>query len=782
MAYAFSRDSHDNPWPDNKVQDVLFVLDAGNSFEQQLLEQWLATFNRDQQSNSQVAIELNAGNSIDTSALEGRLDTDDNTLVAPLRIAWLPSPSEMGDKLQFRHLIMGDPRRPRPSKGRRILRKYPERVIFIAGEPGTIGDLKQRFSNQQQTDPAEQKSEFAAFVGRQAGLVLDLAERHLQGGRYKVPRYVADNLKANPQFKASLAALASQHKLSPEKIKQDISTYIKEMVSVPSTFYIDVNAKFNNFVLGLGYEKEIVYDTKDLARIRQVVRDHPAILLWTHKTYLDGMVVPKVLYDNDFPVPHMFGGANLSFIGLGYLLRHAGAIFIRRSFQDNPLYKLTLRHYIGYLMEKRFPMTWSFEGTRSRLGKLMPPRYGLLKYVLEACHTTGAENIYIIPISISYDLIRDVDEYATEQTGRVKSAESFRWLVSYISSLRKPMGRIYMNIGEPVVLPSAPEPDDRLALAKVAFEVGVEANKVTPITLPSLVCMSLLANAPQALTTEEALYELKSLIAWAQARDITISSDFEPENLAHFLGLLEIMVSEGLVTRYDEGPEMVFGLAPDQHPRASYYRNSVIHFFVNKAIIELSLLSALASPKGERIDSFWLEAERLRDLFKFEFFYAPREQFKQELLVELNTSCADWEFEIEKSNSSIITMLSGMRPLVAHSTLLPFIEAYTVVADMLARLPHTEALEKKSAVDKALKYGRQAYLQRRISSEASIGKILFANAYQQFSHQALTEAGDEVLTKQRKAAAKSLHELSHRLDRIRVLAIAVRDSEQSQSS
>lgn len=775
MAFALSEQS---PWPAGEGQPVLFILDASNSLEQSLLEQWVQAYNRGEQAAPKIALSLSTEQgSIDSAPLLGRLDISDNTLVAPLRIAWLPRASEMGDNVRFRHLLLGDPRRPKLGKARRILAKSPERVVCVAGEPGSIASLKQRFTSAQNLQPQDHAVEFAAFVSRQAGLVLDLAERRLQGGRYKVPRYVADNLRANPEFKASIADLAREQSTTIDSLGQELSTYMKEMISVPRTFYIDLAAQFNKFVLGLAYEDKIVCDPNDLARVRQIVRDHPSMLLWTHKTYLDGMVVPKVMYDNDFPVPHMFGGANLSLVGLGFLLRRSGAIFIRRSFQDNPLYKLTLRYYIGYLMEKRFPMTWSFEGTRSRLGKLMPPKYGLLKYVLEACHTTGAEDIYIVPVSISYDLIRDVDEYATEQSGRAKSAESLRWLFSYISSLRKPMGRIYMNIGEPVILAEAPNPDDRLALSKIALQVGVEANKVTPITLPSLVCLSLLGNAPQALTAREALLELKDLVAWAQDRDITISSDFEPGNLKHFMSLLDIMVGEGLLTRFDEGPEVVFGISPEQHPRASYYRNSVIHFFVNKAIIELSLLAAFAAPREKRLAAFWAETERLRDLFKFEFFYAPSDEFKQELVAELMRYNPGWQEQLEQSSNSVISLLSTMRPLVAHATLLPFIEAYIVVADILARLPANEAMEQKTTVEKALNYGRQAYLQRRISSEASIGKILFQNAYQQFSHQNLTPAGNADLAEKRKTAARNLHELSHRLDRIRVLAVAVRDSE-----
>ena len=151
-------------------------------------------------------------------------------------------------------------------------------------------------------------------------------------------------------------------------------------------------------------------------------------------------------------MPHFFGGANLNVPILGFLLRRAGGIFIRRSFQDNDIYKLSLKQYIGYLMEKRFPMTWSFEGTRSRLGKLMPPKYGLLKYVLEGAHHAGSQDIHIIPVSVSYDLIRDAEEYAREQSGTPKAPESIGWLIRYLRSLARPMGRIHVDFGQPVRL------------------------------------------------------------------------------------------------------------------------------------------------------------------------------------------------------------------------------------------------------------------------------------------------------------------------------------------
>jgi glycerol-3-phosphate O-acyltransferase len=144
---------------------------------------------------------------------------------------------------------------------------------------------------------------------------------------------------------------------------------------------------------------------------------------------VDASLPGLLLYENDLPMLHTFGGINLDIAGFGTLMRRSGGTFIRRAFHDDPVYKLVLRRYVAYLLERRFPMSWALEGTRSRLGKLPPPRYGLLKYTLEAAHEAGIEDLHIVPFVTSFDQIRDVEEYAAEQTGRTKPAESFGWLL-----------------------------------------------------------------------------------------------------------------------------------------------------------------------------------------------------------------------------------------------------------------------------------------------------------------------------------------------------------------
>jgi glycerol-3-phosphate O-acyltransferase len=674
--------------------------------------------------------------------------------------------------LALRHLLFGDPRHPGNVRGRWILFRDPNRAECIAGEPATIANLKTRFAAQQGSRARESMGEFAAFVARQAGLTLEIAEWGLIGRRYKAPRFVAESLASSPRFKAALAGLSRETGRPVEELHTEAAAYMKELIAVPSSLFIDLRARFDSWVMRLSYGGNVVFRDDDLARVGEIVQTNPSMLLFTHKTYIDSIALTATLFENDFRMLHIFAGINMNFAGLGLLMRRSGGIFIRRKFQDNPLYKIVLRHYIGYLMEKRFPMTWAFEGTRSRTGKLMPPRYGLLKYVLEAAYSTDARDIHVIPVTVSYDLMRDVQDYASEQAGKLKKPESLKWFIGYLSSLRQPMGRIYLDFGDSVVLDRAPAPDDQLSLTKIAFEVAVQANKVTPITLPAVACLVLLGAAPRALTVEEIQAEILAIIRWAHARNIRLTSDFRPKRLSHVRNLADAMRGMGLLIRYDEGTDTVFGLDPGQHLMAGYYRNTIIHHFVNKAILEVALLRASEAPEGETLEEFWKETLRLRDFFKFEFFYPSKRKFKKQLRGELERTDPRWEDRLLAGQHETLLMLSGMQPLLAHATLLPFVEAYSVVFDLLARLGATDSLQEDECVARALKAGKQAYLQRRITSEASIGKLLFQNGYKLAQNLELTAGGPDDVRARRIQLLRDFKELSRKLERIRLMALS----------
>jgi glycerol-3-phosphate O-acyltransferase len=261
-------------------------------------------------------------------------------------------------------------------------------------------------------------------VTRQATLTLEVQERGVRGTRYKVPRFVADSLAASPRFRSALAALASDLGRKPGELLPEARRYMKELISTPSAMFLDLRARLERFMMTQGYDKGFLYDPAELEELRGLIRTRPTVLLFTHKTYLDGVTPNALFYDNDMTMLHSFGGINLDFFGIGTLFRRSGMIFIRRSFSDTPVYKVVLRQYIAYLLEKRFPMSWALEGTRSRLGKLMPPRYGILKYVLDAAYDGGIEDVNIVPFVTSFDLIRDgagADRSGETRGGRARA-------------------------------------------------------------------------------------------------------------------------------------------------------------------------------------------------------------------------------------------------------------------------------------------------------------------------------------------------------------------------
>tara|TARA_R110002033_G_scaffold170232_1_gene212400 strand:- start:15869 stop:18208 length:2340 start_codon:yes stop_codon:yes gene_type:complete len=757
----------------------LFVIDARNGVERRYLLDWLHTSMAEGGPGGKlnwVSLPISDERArIRLGRLAEKLKGSSDTLVVPVRIAWRIPDFEKSRAVRMRHVIFGDPRNPGSFRAWSILLRDKRRAHCLTGQPATIGELEQSFAELSKDYTQTDNTEFAAFVVRQAGLVLDIAERGLRGRRYKVPRHVADGLRSDARFRAAMTKLSSDTGQSETALYEQAAKYMKELIARPSPLFIDMKAKLDRFMLSQGYEDEVVFDRKELTRLRKTMREHPTLLLFTHKTYIDGVTATDLAYQNDLPLIHVFGGINLDFFGLGFMLRRAGTIFIRRSFENNPVYKLVLRYYVSYLLEKRFPMTWAFEGTRSRLGKLMPPRYGLLKYVMDSAHTNEIENVHIIPVVTSFDLIRDVEEYASEQTGRIKKPESLSWFIGYLRSLREPMGKVYVDFGEPVIVKKAPNPNDRLALSKMAFEVAVQANRATPLTLTSLMCLCLLGTAPRAMTEGELRAAINFLVGWARERGIRMSEDLTDKNLEGVQRVVETLVNNGLVVRYDKGSTLVYAIEPDQHPIASYYRNSIIHHFLDKAIIELSILKAREVNDRNAAEVFWEETDRLRDLFKFEFFYPEKQQYRDNLKAELQRCDPEWQIKLEEGGIKLISLTNRLQPLVGHSVFLPFVEAYTVILEILSRMEPGDAIDKRSCVETALKEGRQAYLLRRITSEASIGKILFENGFKMAAGLGLTGETNAGKIAERKALLRKFRALSRRMERSRLEVLALAD-------
>ncbi len=780
-------------WPDAAAERVVFLLDASSGLERRLLEGWIARHRP--AACSQASVEVVAippsrrrrRSRRPDPRLEASLATDGDPLLAPLRVAWEREKVPGQRENPLRELLtLGDPRDPGRLRQEWTLRRHPERCRIVAGEPAHAADLRERWRSACGADFGHTTG-LAEFVARQATLALERAERRLRGARYKVPRLVHEDILARPTFRGGIARLARETGSSEAKVARRAAAYLDEIAATHSPRVIDLTAHLIHLLYTRGYDEALHYDRARLERLYSLAQRFPLVFLPSHKSNLDHLVLQYALHENGHPPNHTAGGINMNFFPVGPLVRRAGVFFIRRTFKDDPIYKFVLRQYIDYLIEKRFSLEWYVEGGRSRSGKLLPPRLGLLAYVVDAFRRGHAEDVFLIPVSIAYDQIQDVGDYVAEQRGAKKQRESLSWFVRMLRSLHRRYGNIHINFGEPLSLRETLGPAEQhephaaadlaeqsLELQKLAFEVAVRIDRATPITPTSLLTLALLGVGDRALTLDEIQRVLEPLLEYVGRRDLP-TTDPGGAELSSATGVrraLGALVESGVVSCFAEGAEPVYAIGPDQHLTAAYYRNTIIHFFVNGAIVELALLRAAEEGVGDPPSEFVDEALRLRDLLKFEFFFAGRDEFRAELEREGTTRAADWEQALRRGPAEILALVRRLRPLLAHRVLRPFVEAYHVVADVLTRRPASGAADEAEVLAACSALGRQYALQRRIRSAESVSRVLFQTALALARNRGLldAEAGDQTIAVRRAELAGELREVIRRIDAIDALA------------
>jgi glycerol-3-phosphate O-acyltransferase len=766
----------------------VILLDATSPLEDRVLREWIQRHCPGDTAGVEIIpIPPSRGSGRRRAQLDARLEatlaTDDDPLLAPLRIAWQPAQRGGGRAVGLRDLLtFGDPRDPGRLRQHWTLQRHPDRCCVVAGEPARVSELRARWQRACGTDIGHTTG-LPEFVARQAALALERSERRLRGARYKVPRLVHEDILSRPAFRGGLARLAREVGTTDEQATRDASRYLREIAADHSTYVIDLVANVIRYLYRMGYGA-LHYDRAQLDRLAALAQRYPIVLLPSHKSNLDHLVLQYALHENGLPPNHTAGGINMNFFPVGPLVRRSGVFFIRRTFKDNPIYKFVLRQYIDYLIEKRFSLEWYGEGGRSRSGKLLPPRFGMLAYVVDAYRRGKSEDVYLIPTSIAYDQIQDVSEYVAEQRGAKKERESFSWFLRVIRRLRRRYGNIHIRFGEPLSLASTlgpPQPgaepsDDaqNLALQKLAFEVSVRINRVTPITPTSLVTLALLGVGDQALTVAETTAALRNLVAYVRRRQLPATGELDLDRPEAVQRALTALVGNGVVSCFAEGPEPVYAIGPDQHLTAAYYRNTIIHFFVNGAIAELALLAAADragdSPAADSLELFWQEALRLRDLLKFEFFFAEKDAFRGELRDELGLHDPNWETGVARGAAEMHALVRRIRPFSAHRVLRPFLEAYRVVADALVQHPPGKPIEDGPFLSQCLARGKQYRLQRRIRSSESVSKVLFETALRLARNRNLLDVTATDLAARRRAFADELRAAIRHVDAIGALA------------
>jgi glycerol-3-phosphate O-acyltransferase len=305
----------------------------------------------------------------------------------------------------------------------------------------------------------------------------------------------------------------------------------------------------------------------------------------------------------------------------------------------------------------------------------------------------------------------------------------------------------------------------------------VRINRATPITAISLVTHALLGVGDRAVTLTEIGRSLGNLVEYVRRRQLPTTGDLGLDTPQGIQRTLDLLVSGGVVTCFDEGPEAVYLIGPDQHLAAAYYRNTIIHFFVSGAIGELALLRAAEDGVADRRADFWEAAFALRDLLKFEFFFPEKEEFRYELACEIALHDPQWEERLDEGADAIQRLIRRVRPFNAHRVVRPFLGAYQVVGDVLAGSDPAKPVDLDTFFGRCMALGKQYHLQRRIRSAESLSKVLFESALKLARNRRLLDhdaAAPDALAAARRAFAEEIRATLKRVDAIGVLAASRR--------
>lgn len=602
---------------------------------------------------------------------------------------------------------------------------------------------------------------------------------HLYRNQKSTTNSYMDQLLNDSKFQKTLLEIASKTGESIEVLNEKATEYWNELYTVHQPVANILGTQMSQYILDRGYDKTIDVNPAEIKALTKLGRRHPIAFVMTHKTYIDMFVLAVVLTRHGLPLPYTFAGINMSFLGLGQFGRQTGVIFIRRDIKDNGVYKATLKHFIAHLVKQKGHFMWAIEGTRSRTGKLVWPKMGILKYIKEAEEYSNQEVKYV-PVSVVYDLIPDVKDMAAEFQGRVKAPESLSWFLNYIRKMGDGYGKISLRIGEPI------KRDERhsslihrgndiqklneFSISQFALELVHRINQITPVTTASLICVTLLSNYSLTKKKLESYVNIFMRFIESYKPDALVDRG-KPvnESVQHALNLL---VKAHLVRRHGEGVNTKYVISTPNYLQVAYYANMAVHHLYHQAFIELALIKTVDVKSEHPILSFWEEVMKVRDLFKFEFFYSRKPEFTEEIETNLQFIDPNWENTISNPQKEISKLLERQSILGAPVLLTTYLEAYRVVGYGLKNWDPTFTFNEVKFLDDCLFLGEEMQWQGKIQRMESVSKTYLQNGVRLIRNLDLIPTVTDKKVKRIAAFINQLDDLADRIRRLRELTLA----------
>lgn len=397
-----------------------------------------------------------------------------------------------------------------------------------------------------------------------------------------------------PTVQQAIRDEIAEHDISREQARKRARKLADEVAANFDTRMI----RFLDIVLSWVFRKIFSgVQTYNVERLRSVANNYHVIYMPSHRSHLDYLLISWALYYQGLVPPHIAAGVNLNFWPVGGLLRRGGAFYIRRSFAGQPLYTAIFKAYLDVLLGHGYPVEFFPEGGRSRTGRLLPAKRGMLGMVVESFLAQPSRRAALIPVYVGYDKLVESGTYIKELRGAGKQSESAGQLLKARKIFKSSYGSPHVAFGEPIVLSEAlnrleprwrdqwlegdrtwlPRATDRLA--RLSMERVNQAAVVNPIGLVSAILLS----SPQRAMAEDELLEqierflgLISLLPYSKdvvLPKVTAAEVFD--SAARTAGLSRI--------EHAWGP--IITVTGNEAVMLTYYRNSIMHVFALPSLV-----------------------------------------------------------------------------------------------------------------------------------------------------------------------------------------------------
>jgi glycerol-3-phosphate O-acyltransferase len=614
----------------------------------------------------------------------------------------------------------------------RFLLNYRHAVL----RTGDYFDLKAFLDANPQLSDAEAADKVRYALSRR----MERERTLVVGPRKKTPQRLREEIVHSPKLRPHIQSTMHTTKRPLSSVQAEVDRELKKLCAAPDEQILSLAHRALDRVWNKIYDG-IDIDKEGIERVREAARRGPLILLPSHKSHVDYLVLSDVFYSQQLSPPLIAAGDNLSFFPLGWILRRCGAFFIRRSFKGKKLYSAIVDTYMRRLLLDGHHIEVFIEGGRSRTGKLLPPKFGILSMLVDACLSLRGRTIHYVPISVGYELIVEQQSYMDELAGAEKQKEDIGGLLKTTEVLRSRYGRLYIQFGEvmrfdklveeALEVSGTPASDARelsaeerrILVQRIGHRATYEINRVTVVTPAALVSSCLMTNRRRGLSRvqlDETATQLRDVLKRLGARLAPTLDNQGPVNTRAIDEAVGLLRDGKLVTQHAEGRDAVYTVPEERRPALEYYKNNILHFFVPSALISAALL---VQDEEDAVSEHALR-ERVRKisrLFKYEFMYRADTDFDEIFADALQDMLRAGELERLVDRVRPADGARGERIRLYALMLRSYFEAYLLAAKSFLNLPEG-GVQRKDWFKRTLAMGQRLYLAGELENRESLAQ------------------------------------------------------------